>query len=80
MLRIGGAAGEFELRADIETPFEVNVSDRLDDRAYFWNRRPELLATLDDADLSSTESVGGYYKAVEGRAKSDVLRQLAWEG
>lgn len=31
---------------------EVNVSDRLGGRTYFWNRRPELLATLDDADLS----------------------------
>ena len=48
-----GVGGDFELREGLETPFEVNVSDTLGGRTYFWDRRPEVLATLDDADLSS---------------------------
>ena len=51
-LREMGVRGNFELRSDIETPFEVNVSDSLGGRTYIWDRRPEVLATLDDADLS----------------------------
>ena len=51
-LREMGVGGQFELRSDIETPFEVNVSDSLGGRTYIWDRRPEVLATLDDADLS----------------------------
>ncbi|MXY20884.1 MAG: carbohydrate kinase family protein [Dehalococcoidia bacterium] len=53
MLRKMGVKGRFELRKDIETPFEVNVSDSRGGRTYYWNRRPELLRTLDDADLSA---------------------------
>ena len=50
-----GVCGKFELREGIETPFEVNVSDSLGGRTYLWDRRPEVLATLDDADLSAIE-------------------------
>ncbi len=53
MLREMGVGGRFDLRSGIETPFEVNVSDSTGGRTYFWNRRPEVVATLDDADLSS---------------------------
>lgn len=56
MLSRMGVRGDFELRQDIETPFEVNISDSKGGRTYFWNRRPELLATLEDADLSPLES------------------------
>ena len=52
MLNKMGVRGNFDLRQGIETPFEINVSDSDGGRTYFWNRRPELLATLDDADLS----------------------------
>ena len=48
-----GVRGHFELRKGLETPFEVNVSDSRGGRTYYWNRRPELLRTLDDADLSA---------------------------
>jgi ribokinase len=34
------------------TPLEVDVSDRRGARTYFWQRTPEMLATLDSADLS----------------------------
>ena len=53
MLGKMGVRGHFELRKGIETPFEVNVSDSRGGRTYYWNRRPDLLRTLDDADLSA---------------------------
>ena len=34
------------------TPLEVDVSDRRGARTYFWQRTPEMLDTLDSADLS----------------------------
>ena len=52
-LREMGVGGSFELRDGIKTPFEVNISDSVGGRTYYWDRRPEVLATLDDADLSS---------------------------
>lgn len=36
----------------IKTPYEVDVSDRSGARTYFWQRPPEILSTLDTADLS----------------------------
>ncbi len=51
-LRALGIQGEVRLSPHIETPFEVNVSDRFGARTYFWKRDPEVLATLDTADLS----------------------------
>lgn len=53
MLRELGVEGEFELRTGIETPFEIDISDAAGGRTYLWNRRTEILATLDEADLSS---------------------------
>ncbi len=44
--------GEVRLSANIKTPLEVDVSDRTGARTYFWKRDPEVLATLDSADLS----------------------------
>lgn len=61
MLRRMGVRGDFELRRGIETPFEVNISDSKGGRTYFWNRRPALLATLEDADLSTLESASLLY-------------------
>ena len=61
MLSKMGVRGNFELRQDIETPFEVNISDSSGGRTYFWNRRPELLATLDDADLSPLRNASMLY-------------------
>ena len=53
MLRDAGVQGQFTLRAEIETPFEVNISDSRGGRTYIWNRRPEVVSTLDEADISS---------------------------
>ncbi len=48
-----GVGGSFEFSDDFETPFEVNISDSAGGRTFVWDRRPEVLATLDDTDLSS---------------------------
>jgi len=47
-----GVLGEVRLSANITTPFEVDISDLTGARTYFWQRPPELLDTLDTADLS----------------------------
>ena len=47
-----GVQGQVRFSKDIKTPIEVNVSDRTGARTYFWHRPPEMLATLDTADLS----------------------------
>ncbi|HET6594746.1 MAG TPA: carbohydrate kinase family protein [Anaerolineales bacterium] len=47
-----GVQGTVRFSKDIRTPMEVNVSDKTGARTYFWHRPPEMLATLDTADLS----------------------------
>lgn len=47
-----GVEGEVRFSKDIKTPWEVDVSDETGARTYFWQRAPEVLATLDTADLS----------------------------
>ncbi len=47
-----GVHGDVRFTNDYETPIEVDVSDRLGARTYFWQRTPEMLNTLDTADLS----------------------------
>ena len=44
--------GKVRFTNKYKTPLEVNVSDRTGARTYFWQRSPEILATLDTADLS----------------------------
>lgn len=47
-----GVQGEVRFSKDIKTPWEVNVSDETGARTYFWQRLPQVLDTLDTADLS----------------------------
>ena len=47
-----GVQGKVRFSKEIKTPMEVNVSDKTGARTYFWHRPPEMLATLDTADLS----------------------------
>ena len=47
-----GVQGKVRFSKEIRTPIEVNVSDKTGARTYFWHRPPEMLATLDTADLS----------------------------
>jgi sugar/nucleoside kinase (ribokinase family) len=51
-LRDWGVQGKVRLSKELKTPMEVNVSDKTGARTYFWHRPPEMLATLDTADLS----------------------------
>lgn len=51
-LKERGVQGEVRFTDAYETPLEVDVSDRRGARTYFWQRTPEMLATLDSADLS----------------------------
>ena len=47
-----GVQGPVRFSQAIKTPLEVDVSDRSGARTYFWQRPPEILSTLDTADLS----------------------------
>lgn len=47
-----GVKGKVRFTKKYKTPLEVNVSDKRGARTYFWQRSPEILSTLDTADLS----------------------------
>lgn len=47
-----GVQGEVRFSKAITTPWEVDVSDETGARTYFWQRNPDVLDTLDTADLS----------------------------
>jgi len=47
-----GVQGPVRLSRDLKTPWEVDVSDGTGARTYFWERAPQVLDTLDTADLS----------------------------
>jgi sugar/nucleoside kinase (ribokinase family) len=51
-LKEWGVQGEVRFTDEYRTPIEVNVSDRDGARTYFWQRTPQILKTLDTADLS----------------------------
>jgi sugar/nucleoside kinase (ribokinase family) len=47
-----GVQGTVRFMAGFQTPIEVDVSDRVGARTYFWRRQTQVLDTLDTADLS----------------------------
>ena len=47
-----GVQGEVRFSQEIKTPWEVDISDETGARTYFWQRLPQVLDTLDTADLS----------------------------
>jgi ribokinase len=51
-LREWGVQGQVRFTDAYQTPIEVDVSDKTGARTYFWQRNPDILSTLDDADLS----------------------------
>jgi sugar/nucleoside kinase (ribokinase family) len=51
-LKDWGVQGEVRFTKEYRTPLEVNVSDKKGARTYFWQRTPQILKTLDTADLS----------------------------
>jgi sugar/nucleoside kinase (ribokinase family) len=50
-----GVQGKVRFSREIKTPWEVDVSDETGARTYFWQRAPQVLDTLDTADLSILE-------------------------
>jgi ribokinase len=54
-LKDWGVQGEVRFTDEYRTPIEVDVSDRKGARTYFWERTPQILKTLDTADLSLIE-------------------------
>jgi sugar/nucleoside kinase (ribokinase family) len=60
-LKLFGVHGNVRFTNKYKTPLEVNVSDRLGARTYFWQRSPEILATLDTADLSMLQNADLMY-------------------
>lgn len=51
-LKEWGVQGQVRFTDQYRTPIEVNVSDKNGARTYFWQRTPQILKTLDTADLS----------------------------
>lgn len=51
-LKEWGVQGTVRFTDEYRTPIEVNVSDKKGARTYFWQRTPQMLKTLDTADLS----------------------------
>src|SRR5215216_733957 len=51
-LKEWGVQGTVRFTKEYKTPIEVNVSDKKGARTYFWQRTPQMLRTLDTADLS----------------------------
>ncbi len=56
-----GVQGNVRFTKEFKTPHEVDISDRTGARTYFWQRTPEILNTLDTADLSLLESARVLY-------------------
>ena len=54
-LKDWGVQGAVRFTEEYKTPMEVNVSDKDGARTYFWQRTPQMLKTLDTADLSLIE-------------------------
>ncbi len=50
-----GAQSQVRFSKEFKNPLEVDVSDETRARTYFWQRAPEVLNTLDTADLSYLE-------------------------
>lgn len=47
-----GVVGRFIKDKNLRTPYEIVISDSRGGRTYFWDRREELLKTLEEADTT----------------------------
>ena len=56
-----GVPAELEVNPDVSTVAELSIADPSGARTYFYKRTPELLATLDSADLTRLESASCLY-------------------
>ncbi|OGO61493.1 MAG: hypothetical protein A2032_07040 [Chloroflexi bacterium RBG_19FT_COMBO_49_13] len=69
-----GVKGEVRFSKDINTPWEVDVSDETGARTYFWQRPPSVLNTLDTADLSIIK--GAHLLYVDWYDGDHILRAM----
>lgn len=60
-LEAWGVQGEVRHSREFKTPWEVDVSDETGARTYFWERAPQVLNTLDTADLALLEGADLLY-------------------
>ena len=77
-----GVQGKVRFTGDFKTPHEVDISDRTGARTYFWQRTPQILNTLDAADLSLLDGSQVLYvdwydgdhilRAMDAALRSDV--------
>jgi ribokinase len=74
-LKTWGVQGEVRHSKEIRTPWEVDVSDNTGARTYFWERTPDVLTTLDTADLSLLEGASILY--VDWYDGDHILRAIA---
>jgi ribokinase len=73
-LKTWGVQGEVRHSKEIRTPWEVDVSDRTGARTYFWERAPQVLDTLDTANLSLLE--GAHLLYVDWYDGDHILRAM----
>jgi sugar/nucleoside kinase (ribokinase family) len=69
-----GVQGKVRFSRDIKTPWEVDVSDETGARTYFWQRPPQVLDTLDTADLSILD--GAHMLYVDWYDGNHILRAM----
>ena len=77
-----GVQANVRFSKEFKTPHEVDISDKTGARTYFWQRTPEILNTLDTADLSLLENSRVLYvdwydgdhilRAMDAARRSDV--------
>jgi ribokinase len=73
-LKTWGVQGEIRHSKEIRTPWEVDVSDETGARTYFWERAPQVLDTLDTANLSLLE--GAHLLYVDWYDGDHILRAM----
>ncbi|MDP6495623.1 MAG: carbohydrate kinase family protein [Dehalococcoidia bacterium] len=69
-----GVVGDLRTSSKLSTPYELDISDRAGNRTYFWQRTPEVLATLEKADLSLLEGARLLY--VDWYDQDYILRPM----
>jgi sugar/nucleoside kinase (ribokinase family) len=73
-LKTWGIMGKVRHSKRIRTPWEVDISDDSGARTYFWERPPQVLDTLDTADLNLLEGAGLLY--VDWYDNDHILRAM----
>ena len=69
-----GVPVDVEINPDVSTVAELSIADPSGARTYFYKRTPELLATLDSADL--TPLTGASYLYLDWYDGSHIIRPM----